>query len=125
MTATHWIAIAAITTPFATSWLQFWLKQRSENAKLAIANPATAQPTLTDQLVAGEISFWGFLKKTWQRIVLQWGLNLTAVVILIWQYKSDAPLTRHSVVLVALTATFWAYISLIMFILDLRSDLKT
>lgn len=45
MNTMAWIAIAAMIVASINSWLQFWLKQRSEkNKALADAKPATNQP---------------------------------------------------------------------------------
>lgn len=125
MTAAHWIAIAAIITPFITSWLQFWLKERSEQAKLTTASPAALQPSLVTQVVAKQITFWEFLRRSWLRIVIQWTLNLTAVFLLVCQYRSNFPLTRHSAVFISLTASLWAYFSLMFFIFDEKFPIRS
>lgn len=123
MNATAWIAIAAIIITSINSWGQFWLKQRSETKKaLADASPAANQPKATSQLPT--LGFWVSVRRGWFRILLQWAMNFTGVFLLILQYRSTAPLTRPSVVLIALTASGWAYLSILFFILDERFPAK-
>lgn len=50
MSTMAWIAIAAIIVASINSWLQFWLKERSDkNKALANARPATNQPKADSQ----------------------------------------------------------------------------
>jgi hypothetical protein len=120
MPTINWTAVAvivAIIAPFAHTWFGHWLKSRpkSQTAKI---KPAFTQPKAIDQLLTREINFWGFLKRSWLRILIQWAGNLTAVGLMVWQYRSNAPLTRPSVVLIALIASLWVYFSIMFHIID-------
>lgn len=116
----NWTAVAvivAIIAPFVHTWFGHWLKSRSKS-QTAKTKPALNQPKAIDQLLAREINFWGYLKRSWARILIQWTGNLTAVGLMVWQYRSDAPLTRPSVVLIALIASLWVYFSILFSIID-------
>ncbi len=113
MSAIHWIAIAAIITPFITSWLQFWLKQRSDRKALPTANPATIQPQPNIQREPNT-RFGAFLMGRWRLIVIQWIFNFIAVFILVRYYYNQSPVTPGSVILIALTTTLWLFFTLVV-----------
>jgi hypothetical protein len=84
MTATAWIAIAATVATLITSWLQFWLKHRSEAKKaLDQANPATNQPKADKR---PSVTLIGSLKQNPLNFLVLWlimSVTLTIILTLV------------------------------------------
>jgi hypothetical protein len=116
MTETSWTAIAVTTMTLISSWLKFWAERRSDRPPKA--KPDANRPRPIDRLVRKEITFWQFLKASWVRILIQWTGNFVGAFLLVSQYRSNAPLTRHSAVFIALTASLWVYFSILFYIFD-------
>src|SRR6266545_2631137 len=112
MTATHWIAIAAIITPFITSWSQYWLSERRK--RLDAANPATTQPKVTI-LDDPDLTFLQYMRLRWRRALIQWLASWSAVNVILIIYFSARPLSgsawlmlfQYVVLLVALFTIRW------------------
>src|SRR5688572_23619341 len=97
MSATIWIAIAAIIVPSINSWAQFWLKERSEKKKaLATANPATNQPNITIPRGTSELAF--FHRNRRILAITDWVANSLAVYLIMSVLLRTLPLNFPSVV---------------------------
>ena len=124
MPTINWTAVAvivAIIIPLVNSWFQHWLKTRSKKKAVKTA-PAVSQPNTKTQVGTAPLGIIAFLRREMWFMLLQVVINMPASVILFAQYNNPAPVSRRTVVFIALVTGSWAYLHLIL--LRLRDSIS-
>lgn len=98
MNTTHWVAIAAMISAAATSWGQYWLKQRSERKALPTAAPVTTKPKYDEETKP--------TKRPWDVVAGRWFFNISSNLIISYHlFFPQAITTSRRVVIIALACS--------------------
>ncbi len=111
MSENTWTAITVLTVTLISSWGQLWVKEYREKVKASASARAEArQPAINRQRSPG---LWVFMKRRWRMVVTQLVINIVAVEVLRRQYISTLPVTRGTVIFVAITTALWSVFTLV------------
>jgi hypothetical protein len=101
MSPAIWIAIATTIATLATSWSQFWLKERAEKKRaLATAKPETNQPKAVkgrDNTARLGVFFAEKFKRYWLLYSAQFFVNATTILIGLTMYRETLPINSNTV----------------------------
>ena len=118
MPTINWTAvavIAAMITPLVNSWFQHWLKTRSEKSDITASASENQPKAITHEEIA-PLGIDSFFKSEWRWTLAQLAFNTILAIAVFVEYRSSAPITRRSLVYVAMLIGVWAYFNAFMLI---------
>ena len=114
MSTMAWIAIAAMIVTSINSWLQFWLKERSEkNKALAEANPATNQPKLDSSDKSQRLTFWGIFRRHTMFVVALWTVGALVVQLAIPMFTGSMPTNLSTMLALIYALVAWVLVTIL------------